>query len=337
MGSGTSMRTDSTRVDVICRRLAAGITLVLAFLPCPIHAQKYPSQPVRIVVPFAAGGGTDVLARTVAQGLTERWGTQVLVDNRPGAGSSIGTDVVAKATPDGHTLLYTSPAYAINPALYKKLPFAQDDLVPIAIVAAAPLVLAMHPSVPANGIQELVALLKANPGKYSYATSGNGSILHMAAVLFCSMAGVDVVNIPYRGAAPAMNDVLSGQVAFIFDQVSTAAQLIDSKQLKGLAVTTSKRSALLSDVPTMSEVGLTGYEAYTWSIVLAPRGTPKEIINQLATDLNAVMQTPEMKKRFLELGAEVPDARPPEAISEFVAKETRKWGGLIQAANITVN
>ena len=303
----------------------------------PAQAQKYPSQPIRMVVPFAAGGGTDVLARTVAQGLAERLGAQVVIDNRPGAGSSTGTDVVAKAAPDGYTLLYTSPAYAINPALYKKLPFAQDDLVPVAIVAAAPLVLAMHPSVPANDIKELIALLKANPKKYNYATSGNGSIVHMATELFCSMAGVEVVHIPYRGAAPAMNDVLSGQVAFIFDQVSTAAQLIDAKKLKGLAVTTLKRSVLLPDVPTMAEVGLAGYEAYTWSIVLAPRGTPKEIISQLYETLNAVVQTAETKKRFLELGADVPDVMSPEQIAEFVAKETRKWGDLIKAANISVN
>ena len=317
----------------IAALLAAGVMAGLG----PAQAQKYPSQPIRMVVPFAAGGGTDVLARTVAQGLAERLGAQVVIDNRPGAGSSTGTDVVAKAAPDGYTLLYTSPAYAINPALYKKLPFAQDDLVPVAIVAAAPLVLAMHPSVPANDIKGLIALLKANPKKYNYATSGNGSIVHMATELFCAMAAVDVVHIPYRGAAPAMNDVLSGQVAFIFDQVSTAAQLIDAKKLKGLAVTTLKRSVLLPDVPTMAEVGLVGYEAYTWSIVLAPRGTPKEIISQLSEALNVVVQTAETKKRFLELGAEVPDVMSPEQIAEFVAKETRKWGDLIKAANITVN
>jgi putative tricarboxylic transport membrane protein len=326
-------RSAMLRWVAIAALLAAGVMAGLG----PAQAQKYPSQPIRMVVPFAAGGGTDVLARTVAQGLAERLGAQVVIDNRPGAGSSTGTDVVAKAAPDGYTLLYTSPAYAINPALYKKLPFAQDDLVPVAIVAAAPLVLAMHPSVPANDIKGLIALLKANPKKYNYATSGNGSIVHMATELFCAMAGVDVVHIPYRGAAPAMNDVLSGQVAFIFDQVSTAAQLIDAKKLKGLAVTTLKRSVLLPDVPTMAEVGLVGYEAYTWSIVLAPRGTPKEIISQLSEALNAVVQTAETKKRFLELGAEVPDVMSPEQIAEFVAKETRKWGDLIKAANITVN
>ena len=303
----------------------------------PAQAQKYPSQPIRIVVPFAAGGGTDVLARTVAQGLSTRMGAQIVIDNKPGAGSATGTDVVAKSPADGYTLLYTSPAYAINPALYKKLPFTQDDLVPVAIVAAAPLVLAMHPSVPANDIKELIALLKANPKKYNYGTSGNGSIVHMATELFCAMAGVEVVHIPYRGAAPAMNDVLSGQVSFIFDQVSTAAQFIDAKKLKGLAVTTAKRSVLLPDVPTMAEVGLTGYEAYTWSLVLAPRGTPKEIIAQLYDALNAVVQTPETKQRFLELGAEVPDAMNPEQIAEFIAKETRKWGDLIKSANISVN
>ncbi|MCK9914326.1 tripartite tricarboxylate transporter substrate binding protein [Microbacteriaceae bacterium K1510] len=319
-------------------------SLVLMILPAlavmsppPAAAQKYPSQPVRIVVPFAAGGGTDVLARTIAHGLSERWGVQVYVDNRPGAGSSTGTDAVAKAAPNGYTLLYTSPAYAINPTLYQHLPFKQDDLEPVAIVAAAPLVLAVHPSIPANNAKELIALLKANPKKYGYATSGNGSILHMASLLFCSMAGVDVLNVPYRGAAPAMNDVLSGQVAMIFDQVSTAAQLIDAKQLKGLAVTTAKRSTLLPNVPTLSEEGLTGYEAYTWNIVLAPRGTPPAIVHQLASDLTAVVQSADMKKRLLELGAEVPEPMPPDVIAAFVAKETEKWGRLVKAAGIQIN
>jgi len=325
--------------DRMRRRLlkAAGALTATSFAG-PLSAQSFPTKPLRLVVPFPAGGPTDIVARPLAQMLGDALGQQVVVDNRGGAGGSIGADAVAKSPADGYALLMgTVGTHAINPALYKKLPFAQDDLVPVAIVAAAPLVLAMHPSVPANDIKGLIALLKANPKKYNYATSGNGSIVHMATELFCAMAGVDVVHIPYRGAAPAMNDVLSGQVAFIFDQVSTAAQLIDAKKLKGLAVTTLKRSVLLPDVPTMAEVGLVGYEAYTWSIVLAPRGTPKEIISQLSEALNVVVQTAETKKRFLELGAEVPDVMSPEQIAEFVAKETRKWGDLIKAANITVN
>lgn len=311
--------------------------LALTMLPCAASAQKYPSQPIRIIVPFAAGGGTDVLARAVAAGLADRIGAQIVIENRPGAGSVTGTDAAAKATPDGYTLLYTSPAYSISPSLYKKLPFAPDDLVPVALVAAAPLVLALHPSVPATSIKELVALLKANPKKYNYATSGNGSIVHMASELFSAMAGVDVTHIPYRGAAPAMNDVLGGQVAYIFDQVSTAAPLIEAQKLRGLAVTTLRRSVLLPNVPTMEEAGYPGFEAYTWSLVLAPRGTPKEVIGLLSRELNALVQTPEMQKRLLELGAEVPPTTTPETLAEFVAKESKKWGDLIRAAGITVN
>ena len=318
------------------RALAALVALGLLAAQ-PAAAQKYPSQPIRIIVPFAAGGGTDVLARAVAAGLAERLGAQIVIENKPGAGATIGTDLVAKAAPDGYTLLYTSPAYAISPSLYKKLPFAPEDLVPVALVAAAPLVLAMHPSVPATNIKQLVALLKANPKKYNYATSGNGSIVHMASELFASMAGVEVMHIPYRGAAPAMNDVLSGQVAYIFDQVSTAAQLIDAKKLRGLAVTTLRRSTLLPDVPTMDESGFPGYEAYTWSIILAPRGTPKDIINLLSRELNAVVQTPATQRRLLELGAEVPPTASPEALADFVAKEAKKWGDLVKASGISVD
>ena len=317
------------------RAVVALAALALAAVT-PAAAQKYPNQPIRLVVPFAAGGGTDVLARAIAAGLAERIGAQIYIENKPGAGSVTGTDVVAKAAPDGYTLLYTSPSYSISPSLYKKLPFAPEDLVPVALVAAAPLVLALHPSVPATNIKELVALLKANPKKYNYATSGNGSIVHMASELFASMAGVEVVHIPYRGAAPAMNDVLSGQVSYIFDQVSTAAQLIDAQKLRGLAVTTLRRSALLPNVPTMDEAGYPGYEAYTWSIILAPRGTPKDIIDLLSTELNAMVQTPAMQKRLLELGAEVPPTASPEALADFVAKEARKWGALVRAAGISV-
>jgi tripartite-type tricarboxylate transporter receptor subunit TctC len=191
--------------------------------------------------------------------------------------------------------------------------------------------------VPANSVAELIALLKANPRKYNYASSGNGTILHMAAELFRSMAGVEVVHIPYRGAAPAMNDVIGGQVSFIFDQVSTAAQLIDAKQLRALAVTTLRRSALLPDVPTMAEAGLPGYEAYTWNIVLAPRGTPKEVVATLSRELGELVQTPAMKKKFLDLGADVPQASSPEAIAAFVGAETRKWDALIKSAGISIN
>lgn len=299
-------------------------------------AEDYPRQPVRMIVPFAAGGGTDVLARIVAAGLSERLKAQVVVENRGGAGSVVGTDVVAKAAPDGYTLLYTSVAAAINPAVYRKLPYSPGDLVPVAMAGNAPLVLALHPSVPAKDLKELIALLKSNPKRYDYGSSGNGTTLHVAAELFRSMANVEVVHVPYRGAAPAMTDLVGGRIAFVFDQVSTAAPFIQGGQLRGIAVTTRKRSAILPDVPTMAEAGLPGYEAYTWNVVLVPRGTPPAIIERLNKELGVVMKDANLRKRYAELGAEASDHLSPAESARFVVAETEKWTAIAKSAGISI-
>jgi tripartite-type tricarboxylate transporter receptor subunit TctC len=299
-------------------------------------AQTYPQQPIRMIVPFAAGGGTDVLARIVAAGLAEQLKGQVVVENRGGAGSLVGTDAVAKAAPDGYTLLYTSVAAAINPAVYKKLPYAPGDLVAVAMAGSAPLVLVAHPSVPATNLKELIALFKANPKTYNYGSSGNGTTLHMAAELFRSMAGVEIVHVPYRGAAPAMTDLIGGRIALVFDQVSTAASLVAAGQLKGIAVTTKKRSELMPTVPTMDEAGLPGYEAYTWNVVMVPRGTPQPIVDALNKAIGEVTRSGGVRKRYSELGAETGEHLSPAATTKFVADETAKYTEVAKSAGVSI-
>jgi tripartite-type tricarboxylate transporter receptor subunit TctC len=317
------------------RSLIAAV-VALAGVATGAVAQTYPQQPIRMIVPFAAGGGTDVLARVVAANLSEKLKQQVVVENRGGAGSLVGTDAVAKAAPDGYTILYTSVAAAINPAVYRKLPYAPGDLVAVAMAGSAPLVLAMHPSVPAGNLKELIALFKANPKKYNYGSSGNGTTLHMAAELFRSMADVDIVHVPYRGAAPAMTDLIGGRIALVFDQVSTAAPLIQGAQLKGIAVTTRKRSDLLPDVPTLAEAGLPNYEAYTWNVVMVPRGTPQPIVDRLNRAVGEAMADPAIRKRYVELGAEVAEPLSPAEAASFVDAETKKYTAVAKEAGVSI-
>lgn len=310
--------------------------LALLMFAAPAAAQTYPRQPIRMIVPFTAGGGTDFFARTIAAGLSERLGQQIIVENRVGSGSVIGTDAVAKAAPDGYTILSTSVAYAINPALYKKLPYGPDDLVPVAMVGNAPLVLALTPSVPANDLKELIALLKASPGKYNFGSSGVGAVVHMAAELFKSMAGVDIVHVPYRGAGPALTDLLAGRVSLVFDQISSVASHIGTGALKGIAVTSKTRSKLLPDVPTLDEAGLPGYEAYTWNLVLVPRGTPKAVVDKLNAELAAILRSPQLQARYGELGAEAPAPMSAEETARLVASETKKWAEIVRATGASI-
>lgn len=303
----------------------------------PAAAQAYPHRPIRMIVPFAAGGGTDVMARVVASGLAERLKQQVVVENRGGAGSVSGTDAVAKAEPDGYTILFNSVAYAINPGVYRKLPYKPADLVPVAIAGSAPLVLVMHPSVKAKDLPELLALLRANPGKYNYGSSGNGTTLYMAAEMFRSMTKVEIVHVPYRGAAPAMNDLLAGNVSFVFDQVTTAAPFVDDGKLKAIAVSTRTRSPLLPNTPTMEEAGLAGYETYTWNVIAVPKGTSQAIVDRLNEETYAVMATAPMQKRFADLGAEISQPASPADVARFVEAETAKFGAIAKTAGVSID
>lgn len=317
---------------VLAAAFAAG-TVTLASGPAAAQA-GYPERSIRMVLPFSAGGGTDVVGRVVAKALAERLKVPVVVDNRAGAGSTIGTDIVAKSPPDGYTVLFASAAYSFSPAVYAKLPYTQEDFTAISVVNITPLMLTVHPSVPAKDLKSFAALLKANPGKFNFASSGVGTTLHIAAQHFVSAAGLQAVHVPYKGEAPAMSDLLGGQVAFMVGQASTAVPYVKSGRLLGLGVTTPKRLASAPEVPTLSEAGLPGFEAYGWNVVLAPRGTPRPIVERLNREINAIIASPDVQRQFAELGLDVLDPTTPEQAAAFVAAETQKWGPVIRAAGV---
>lgn len=294
----------------------------------------YPDHSIRMVLPFSAGGGTDVVGRIVAKALSERLKVPVVVDNRAGAGSTLGTDIVAKSPPDGYTLLFASAAHSFSPTVYTNLPYSQDDFVAISVVNVTPLMLTIHPSVPAKDLKSFIALLKANPGKYYFASSGQGTTLHIAAEHFINAAGIQAVHVPYKGEAPAMNDLVGGHVSFMVGQASTAVPYVKTGKLVGLGVTTPKRLASIPEVPTLSEAGLPGFAAYGWNVMLAPKGTPRPIVDRLNKEINAVIATPEIQKQFAELGLDVLDPTTPEQAAAFVAAETNKWAPIIRAAGV---
>jgi tripartite-type tricarboxylate transporter receptor subunit TctC len=312
--------------------------LFSAFLVTGVHSVMaqgaYPDHPIKLIVPFSAGGGTDVVARAFAKGLSEKLKQPVIVDNRAGAGSTIGTDMVAKSAADGYTLLFASAAYSFAPAVYAKLPYALEDLTAIAVVNSTPLVLAVNPAVPAKDLRSFIALLKLHPGKYNFASSGVGTTLHIAAEHFVRSAGVSAQHIAYKGEAPAMTDLLGGQVSFMVGQASSAVQYVKTGRLIALGVTTPKRLASLPEVPTLSEAGLPGFAAYGWNAVLAPKGTPRAIVDKLNNEINAVIASAELQKVFAELGLDRLDPATPEGAASFIAAETTKWTPVIRAAGV---
>jgi len=311
--------------------------LVCAALVAPLsHGEgTYPDHPIRMVLPFSAGGGTDAVGRIVAKGLSDRLKQQVIVDNRAGAGGTIGTEIVAKSAPDGYTLLFASASHSFAPSVYAKLPYSQDDFAAIAIVNITPLLVTVNPSVvPSRDLKSFIALLKANPGKYNYASSGQGTTLHIGAEHFITTAGVSVVHVPYKGEAPAMTDLLSGQVAFMVGQASTAVPYLKNGRLVGLGVTTPKRLASIPEVPTVAEAALPGFSAYGWNVILAPKGTPRPVVERLNREINAVIASPEVQAKFAELGLDVLDPATPEGAAAFVTAETNKWGPVIKAAGV---
>jgi len=296
-------------------------------------AQAYPSRPVRVVVGFAAGGAPDILARLLGQWLSERLGQQFVIENRPGAGSNIATEAVVHAPADGHTLLLVSVGNAVNATLYEKLNYNfMRDIAPVAGISREPLALEVHPSFPVRTVAELIAYAKANPGKMSYASAGSGTSLHMAAELFKIMAGVQMVHVPYRGSAPAVTDLLGGQVQMMFSPLPTSIEYIKSGRLRALAVTSAMRSEALSDIPVVAD-SVPGYEASAWYGVGAPRSTPAEIVDKLNSEINAGLADPKIKARLLELGS-VAFAGSPSQFGKHIAAETDKWAKVIRVANI---
>jgi tripartite-type tricarboxylate transporter receptor subunit TctC len=297
------------------------------------RAETYPSRPVRLVVGFAPGGGNDIVARIMGQWLSQRTGQQFFIENRPGAGTNIATEVVVNASPDGYTLLLAGLPNAYNAALYDKLKFNFiRDVVPVAGVARGPLVMVLHPSVPAKTVPAFIAYAKANPGKVNMASSGTGGGGHLAGELFKMMAGVDLVHVPYRGNGPALAALLGGQVEVLFPTLASSIAYIRAGTLRGLAVTGAMRSDALPDLPTVGEF-VPGYEVTAWYGVGAPKGTPAGVIDKLNKEIDAGLADPEMMARFVDLG-DVPMSMSPAAFAKLIADETEKWGKVVKFAGI---
>lgn len=312
--------------------LAAGVAALPA-APKIVRAQAYPSRPVRLIIGLAAGGSVDILARMVAQWLSEGIGQQVIIENRPGAGGKIATEMVVNSPPDGYTLFLTTSAAAIQATLYDNLGYNFiRDIAPVAAVVRLPLILVINPSVPAQTVPELIAYAKSNPGKMGMASAGNGSTPHMAGELFKMMAGINMVHVPYRGTSPAITDLLSGQVQVLFSGVPEAIEHVRAGKLRALAVSTATRSENLPDIPTVGEF-VPGYEAYGFFGVCAPIKTPAEIVDKLNKATNAALVDPKVKARLAEFGG-VPTPMTPAEFGKLIVAETEKWGKVIRTANI---
>lgn len=318
--------------------LKYAVMIVVTSVPLSLYAQQYPHRPIRLVVPFAPGGPTDSLARAIGQKLTEKWGQQVVVDNRPGAAGNIGAELVAKAQADGYTLLMgTVATHGINPGLYKKLPFdAMNDFSPITRVAAVPNILVIHPSVPINSVSELIALAKEKPGKLNYSSSGNGTASHLAAELFKSMAGVNITHIPYKSAAPAVAALIGGEVQLSLASVVPTIPHLKQKRLKALGVTTTTRLPMLPEIPSLSEAGVSGYESIGWTGLLAPAQTPELVINKINQDAVDILRSQEMISLFENSGAIVVASKPNE-FRVFIKAEISKWAKVIKTSGARID
>ncbi len=300
-------------------------------------SQSYPAKPVRLIVPFPPGAYTDTVARLLAKKLSDGFGQAVVVENRAGAGGNIGADYVAKSAPDGYTLLMGTIASAISVSAYAKLPYQLTrDLAPVSLVVSVPYVLVTGPAIPAKSLGELVELARAQPGKLNYASSGNGSALHLASELFKTRTGIDLVHIPYKGIAPAMTDLVGGQVSVMFPSLDSALPHIRSGKIKALAVTSTKRSPLLPDVPTVAESGLPGFEILAWGGVLAPAGTPKDIVTHINSEIAKALESSDIRKRFLDIGAEATPSTPGE-FARFIEAEIEKWAQVVKASGVRID
>ena len=316
-----------------------GVPLAFAGLvgALPVHAQTYPVRPVRMIVPFSPGGATDVPARILAQRLSEAFGHQIVIDNRPGAGGVLGADAVAKAPPDGYTLLLTATTHVISASLYKKLPYdAIRDFAPVMLIGSGPNVLTVHPSLPAKNVRELISLAKARPGKIDYASSGNGSAQHLFGALFMSLADIRMMHIPYKGSAPATTDLIAGQVSVGFPGIALVLPHTKAGRLRALAVTSAERSKAMPDVPSIAEAGVPGYAATLWLGLLAPKGTPPEIVQKLYDEIAKVLRQPEVESAYLATGTDVTISNP-EQFGRFVKAEYDKWAKVIKAVDAQVN
>jgi tripartite-type tricarboxylate transporter receptor subunit TctC len=314
-----------------------GVVLLAAATPICV-AQPYPAKPIRIVVHFPPGGPTDLVARAVGQKLTEAWGQQVIIDNRPGAGGVIGVDLVVRAAPDGYTLLLgTGGSMSVAPAIGLKAPYnVFSDLAPVSLVVLNPQLLVLHPSLPASSLKELIRFAKSKPGQINYASVGPGSPQHLGMEMLKSMAGIDMLHIPYKGTAPAITDVLAGQVSLMFNSMPSVLPHVKNKKLKGIAVSSARRSAAAPDIPTVAEAGLAGFQYVTWYGLYAPAATPREIVMKLNTQVVKILAEPELSQRFSSQGAE-PAGSSPEQLALHMREEHESWKKVIKSANIRLD
>jgi tripartite-type tricarboxylate transporter receptor subunit TctC len=301
-------------------------------------AQQYPTKAVRLIVGFPAGGTSDIMARLTGQKLSEAWGQTFIIDNRPGAGGNIGTELVAKAAPDGYTLL-VSPGSTLtsNPAVYSKVPFdTVRDFAPVTMIAGVPNALVVHPSVPANNVKELIALAKSRPGQLAYASTGAGQSTHLSAELLKVTAGINMIHVPYKGSAPALTDMVAGQVSVMFDNMPSVLPFIKSRRLKPLAVSSAARSRALPEVPTVAESALPGFDVTVWFAVLAPAATSRDIVNRLNAEIVKAIKTPDMRERFAQQGAD-PIGNTPEESAAVIKRDLAKWAKVVKDANIKLD
>lgn len=328
---------DFTMTYITKQFVQAALCLLLVIAASTVMAQAYPSRPVRVVIPLGVGGTTDVPGRIIAQRLSESLGQTFYVENKPGAGGTIGADFVAKSKPDGYTLLLTATPHVITANVYKNLPYnALTDFAPVIRVASGPYVLTVHPSLGVNSVRELIELAKAQPGKIDYASSGNGSAQHLVGAMFAHMAGIQLTHVPYKGSSQAQQDLLAGVVKVGFPGTPIVIPHMKSGRLKALGVTTAQRSPYLPDVPTIAEAGVPGYEALVWVGLLAPAGTPPDIVAKLNAEIGKLLRVPEVQQLLAASGVD-PTPTTPEGFGAYLKSEFEKWGRVVRESGATVN
>ena len=324
---------------MISNRIIAvsSLFLLAEIFMLPAAAQTYPAKPVRIVIPIAAGGGTDIVGRMIAQKLTETMGQQFVVENRPGAGGIIGTEAVSKAAPDGYTVLITPTSHTINPSVYAKLPYdTVKDFAPISLLVSVTTVFVTHPSLPARSVKEIVALAKAQPGQLSFGSAGNGHLFHLTGELFKTTAKIDMVHVPYKGGAPAIASLVGGEVSLLFETMLALQPFIDAKRVRPIAVASEQRSPLLPAVPTFAEAAYPGIVASNWYAMFAPAATPRAVVTRLNAEIGRVLAAGDMRERLRGQGTEVVTGTP-EQLADFVKSELAKWSQAAKASNTRVD
>jgi tripartite-type tricarboxylate transporter receptor subunit TctC len=309
------------------------LLLFASLIALPAHSQPYPSKPIRFVVPYPAGGPLDTVARLLGQKVSESTKQPVIVDNKPGAGGNIGADAVAKAAPDGYTILMGAVAtHAINPSLYANMPYdAARDFIPVMQIASTPNVLVVNPSVPAANVREFIAYAKANPGKLNFGSGSTGSAGHLAGELFKTLAGIDMTHVPYKGAAPAMNDLIGGQIQLMFDNLASSLAQVRAGRIRALAVTTARRSSLAPELPTVAESGLPGFDINTWFGLFVPAATPREVVEKLHSEFARAITATDVREKMLSLGAE-PVGNTPDEFAAYVRAEAGKYARVVKAS-----